>query len=134
MVIRMESVHALHMRMSELDYAVEPEVECLDNDHIDAAFVRATATIEGRDAVKEYVARKMYSLAMGFGFKSVPLVMTLVSKLETPLPLFTMGSIVAEYATHVLAEVESEAEKVLGTFGPKEYDSLCMANIPTVAI
>jgi hypothetical protein len=56
--------------------------------------------------------------------------MTLVSKVETPLPLFTVWNVAAEYATCVLAEVEMEAEKVLGSFGPKEYDALCMVNIP----
>jgi hypothetical protein len=32
-------VHALHTWMSELDYPVRPEVECLDNNSNDAAFV-----------------------------------------------------------------------------------------------
>jgi hypothetical protein len=38
-------MHALHSWMSELDYAIEPEVECPDNYPNDDAFVRATATI-----------------------------------------------------------------------------------------
>jgi hypothetical protein len=66
-------VHALHTWMSKLDYAIEPEVECLDNDPNDVAFVRATATIGGRDAVEEYVACKIYSLAASFSFESMPL-------------------------------------------------------------
>jgi hypothetical protein len=69
-------MHARHSRMSELDYAIEPEVECSNNDPIDVAFVRATTTIRGHDAIKEYVACKMYPLAAGFGFESVPLRMT----------------------------------------------------------
>jgi hypothetical protein len=56
-------MYTLYSRMSELDYAVEPKVECPDNDPNDASFVRATATIGGRDAVEEYVACKMYPLA-----------------------------------------------------------------------
>jgi hypothetical protein len=40
-------MHALHSRMSELDYAIEPEVECPDNDPNDAAFVRVTTTSGG---------------------------------------------------------------------------------------
>jgi hypothetical protein len=47
-----KSVYAHHSRMSELYYTVEPEVECPNDDPNDAAFVRATATIEGRDAVE----------------------------------------------------------------------------------
>jgi hypothetical protein len=48
-------VYARHSRMSEIDYSIEPEVECPDNDPNDAAFFGATATIDGRDAIKEYV-------------------------------------------------------------------------------
>jgi hypothetical protein len=31
--------------MGDLDYAVEPKVECLDNDPNNVAFIRATVTI-----------------------------------------------------------------------------------------
>jgi hypothetical protein len=123
-------VHALHSRMSELDYAVEPEVECPNNDLDDAAFIRAIATIRLHDAVEEYVACMMYLLAAGFGFKSVPPGTTPMLRVETPLPVFAMGNVAAEHAAHVLVEIETEAEKVLGSFRSKEYDALCMANIP----
>jgi hypothetical protein len=123
-------VHALHTQVCELDYAIELEVVCPDNDTNDVAFIQATATIGGHDAVEEYVVCKMYQLAVGFGFESVPLGMTPVLKVETPLPLFAVGNVVVEYAAHVLAEVETEAENVLGSFGPQEYDALCMVNIP----
>jgi hypothetical protein len=124
-----KSVHALHTWMGELDYAVELEVECMDNDPNDVVFIWATATIRSRNAVEEYVVCKMYPLAIVFGFKSVPLGMTPVSKVKTPLPLFVVRSVATEYATRVLAEVETEAEKVLGSFMPKEYDTLYTANI-----
>jgi hypothetical protein len=116
--------------MSELDYAVEPEVECPDNDRNNAAFIWATATIGGRDAVEEYVECKMNPLAVGFGFESMPLWTTPVLKVETPLPLFVVGTISAGHADQVLAEIETGAERVLGSFGPREYDALGMANIP----
>jgi hypothetical protein len=115
--------------MSELDYAGEPEIECPDNDPNDAAFFWATATIRGCDAVEESVACKMYPLAAGFSFKSVPLGTTPMSKVETPLPLFVVGNVAAEHVDHVLAEIETEAEKVLGSFRPNEHDALRMANI-----
>jgi hypothetical protein len=124
-----KSMYTLYSRMSELDYAVEPKVECPDNDPNDASFVRATATIGGRDAVEEYVACKMYPLATGFGFESVPLGMTPMSKVESPLLLFAMGAIAARLADQVLAEIEMEAERVVGSFGPREYDTLKMAII-----
>jgi hypothetical protein len=41
-----KSVYALHSPMGELDYAVEPEVECPDNDPNDVAFIQTTATIQ----------------------------------------------------------------------------------------
>jgi hypothetical protein len=47
-----------------------------------------------------------------------------------PLQLFAVGAIVVAYASHVLAKVETEAEKVLGSFGPREYDTLVAVNIP----
>jgi hypothetical protein len=116
--------------MSQLDYAIEPEVECLDDDPNDAAFVRATATNGACDAVEEYLARKMYPLVAGFGFERVPVGMTPVSKVETPLPLFTLGSIAMQHASHILAEVEMEVERVLGGFWPREYDALVATNVP----
>jgi hypothetical protein len=122
-------MYALHSWMSKLDYAVEPEVECLDDDPNDAAFIRATATIGGRDAVKEYIACRMYPLAACFSFESVPLGMTLVSKVDTPLPVFAVGNAAVEHADRLLAEIETEAEKMLGSFRPKEYDALFMVNI-----
>jgi hypothetical protein len=57
-----------------------------------------TVTIGGRDAVEEYTTCKIFPLAASFGFESVPLGMTPISRVETPLPLFAVGTIAAEYA------------------------------------
>jgi hypothetical protein len=46
--------------MGELDYVVEPEVECPDNDPNDVAFVRVTVTIDDCDAIKEYTPSHNY--------------------------------------------------------------------------
>jgi hypothetical protein len=89
--------------MGELDYAVEPEVECPNNDPNDAAFVRAAITIGGCDAVEEYTACKIFPLAVSFGFESKPLGTIPVLRVETPLPLFAVGTIAAEYTDHFLA-------------------------------
>jgi hypothetical protein len=83
-----KSVHVLHSRMSVLDYTVEPEVECSDDDTNDAAFVQATIIIGSRDTIEEFLACKMFALASGFGFKYVPVSTTPVSKIRTSLPLF----------------------------------------------
>jgi hypothetical protein len=66
-----KSMHGLHSQMSVLDYTVEPEVECSDDDTNNVAFVQATTTIGGRDAVEEFVACKMFPLASSFSFKDV---------------------------------------------------------------
>jgi hypothetical protein len=114
-----KSVHALHSRMSELDYSVEPVVKCSNNDPQDDAFIRVTSTIRGHDAVEEYVACKMYPLATSFGFENMALNTMPVSKVETPLPLFAVENIAREYIDHVLAKIETEAKRVLVCFGPK---------------
>jgi hypothetical protein len=98
-------MYTLHLWMSELDYAVKPKVECPDNDPTDAAFIQVTATNGGCDALEEYVACRIYLLAASFGFKNVPLGMTPVSKVETPLLPFAMGTIAAEHTNHLLVVV-----------------------------
>jgi hypothetical protein len=57
--------------MSALDYTVEPEVDYPDSDANVTAFVWATATIGGRDAVEEFLACGMYPLASSFSFLDV---------------------------------------------------------------
>jgi hypothetical protein len=89
----------------------------LDNDPNDATFVQATCTIRGHNAIEEYVACKMYPLVAGFGFESTPLGMTPVSKVETPLSLFAVGTIAAEHVDRVLVEIDTEAERVMGALG-----------------
>jgi hypothetical protein len=125
-----KSVYVLHTRMTVLDYMVESEVDCLDDDLNNAAFIRATSTIGGRDAIEEFKACKMYPLAYSFGFKGVALGMTPVSNVHTLLLVFLVETASAKNAHHILAEVETEAEKVLGSFGPKEYDALTTTKLP----
>jgi hypothetical protein len=56
--------------------------------------------------------------------------MTHVLKVEAPLPLFAVGTIAAEHADRFLVEVETETEKVLGSFRPRDYNALRVTNIP----
>jgi hypothetical protein len=53
-----------------------------------------------------------------------------VSKARTLLPLLPLELVSAGDADHVLAEVEMEAERFLGSFQPREYDALMMAKLP----
>jgi hypothetical protein len=75
-----KSVYDLHSRMSALDYVVELDVECPDDDPNDVAFIRTTTTIGGRDAVQEFMACKMYHLVSRFGFKDMTVGTTPVLK------------------------------------------------------
>jgi hypothetical protein len=124
-----KSIYALHSWMGKLDYAIEPEVECPDNDPNDVASVRVTVTIGVRHAVEEYIECKIFPLAASFVFESMPLGTTPISKVENPLPLFAVGTIAAEHIDHFLAEVKMETEKVLGRFRPRQYDALKVVNI-----
>jgi hypothetical protein len=123
-------MYALHLWISALDYIVEPEVECPDNDVNDAAFVRATTTIGGRDAVEEFVACRMYPLASSFGFRDVMVGMTAVSKVKTQLPLFPVELASTEGAGCFLVNVKVDAERVLGSFRLMEYNALVTAKLP----
>jgi hypothetical protein len=124
-----KSVFALRSRMSALDYSMEPEVDCPNNDVNDSAFVRAMATIESHDVVEEFLACVMYPLASGFGFKDVAIGTTNMSKVETPLPNFPVEAISAEEANCFLVKVDIYAERILGSYEPKEYDVFVMAKL-----
>jgi hypothetical protein len=115
--------------MSALDYVVEPEVDCPDDDSNNVTFVRTTSTIGGRDAIEEFMACRMYPLASSFGFEAVTLGMTHVSKFRTLLPVFLVETVSAVNAHHILVKVETKAAKIHGSFGPKEYDALTTAKL-----
>jgi hypothetical protein len=59
----------------------------------------------------------------------MPVGRTLLSKVEICLPLFAVVTIVAEHADHFLVEMEMYAERVLGSFRPREYNAVAVANI-----
>jgi hypothetical protein len=89
---------------------VELEVEFSDSD--------------ANDAVEEFLACGMYPLASSFDFRDMTICTTVVFKVETPLPLFPVEPVSTEDAGHFLAKVETDAEKILGSFGPKGHDVL----------
>jgi hypothetical protein len=76
------------------------------------------------------MACKMYPPASSFGFKGVTLSTTPVSRVRTPLLVFLVEMVSVENTRHILAKVETEVEKILGSFGPKEYDALTTAKLP----
>jgi hypothetical protein len=122
-----KSIYLLHSHMSALDYTFELEVECPDDDPNDVAFIRATTTIKGRDAVEEFVACKMFPLAFSFCFRDVAIGTTPVSNVRTPLSLFLMEPVSAWDAAQVLAEVEMVVEQYLGSFRPRVILIECLS-------
>jgi hypothetical protein len=86
--------------------------------------------LSGVVMLSKSVACRVYPLAVGFNFESVPLGITPMLKVETPLPQFVVGTIAAEHTDHFWAEVETETDRVLGSFGPRIYDALMAVNIP----
>jgi hypothetical protein len=61
----------------------------------------------------------VYPVASGFGFRDVAIGVNVMSKVEAPLPFFSVESISVEGANHFLAKVEMDSEKVLGSYRPK---------------
>jgi hypothetical protein len=58
----------------------------------------------------------MYLFSVGFGFKNVTDGTTVMSKVLVPLPVSV------ENAHHFVVKVETDAEWILGSYGPKEHD------------
>jgi hypothetical protein len=102
----------------------------VDSNINDVAFVQATTMIGGRDIIKEFLACRMYPLLVGFGFKNVTDGTTAMSKVVVPLPVFPVEPILMENVHHFLAKVETEPERILGSYGPKEHDACIAVKLP----
>jgi hypothetical protein len=63
------------------------------------------------------MACKMYPLASGFGFRGVTVGTTPVLKVPTPLSVFPMEVVSVDGASRILVEIETEAKRILGSFG-----------------
>jgi hypothetical protein len=57
--------------MMGLDFLMEPPFECPNDDAGDAAFIRATQSIGGRDTIREYMAYGLFPLSASFGLGDV---------------------------------------------------------------
>jgi hypothetical protein len=67
----------------------------------------------------------MYPLSPSFDFKNVTTDTTIVSKVKVPLPIFPIKMISADSVDRFLVKVETDVERILGSYGPKERDA-CM--------
>jgi hypothetical protein len=79
-----KSVHVLHSYMTDLEYVMEPPHDCPDSDPNDKAFIRATTTIGGRDAVEEFMSSKIWPLSAGLDFNKILEALTPISKVILP--------------------------------------------------
>jgi hypothetical protein len=67
---------------------------------------------------------------VGFGFRDVATGTMTVSTVVTPLSDFPVETILAEGANHFLAMVETDAEKVLGSYASREHGACMAAKLP----
>jgi hypothetical protein len=51
-----KDIYALHSYMTRLDFVMDPSFNCPNGEVGDMAFIKATCTISGRDAVEDYLA------------------------------------------------------------------------------
>jgi hypothetical protein len=52
--------------MTRLHFAMEPLFECLEDDAGDTTVIKATRSIGGRDAIKEYVSCRLFPIVGEF--------------------------------------------------------------------
>jgi hypothetical protein len=57
----------LHSYITALDFAAELLFECADDNASDVAFVNATGSNGGQDAIEEYIAYALFPLSVSFG-------------------------------------------------------------------
>jgi hypothetical protein len=75
--------------MTKLEFVTEPSYQCPEAG--DLAFVKATRTIGGRDAIEEYTACELLPLSASFYLGVILEGETPVSKLMVPLPNFPVA-------------------------------------------
>jgi hypothetical protein len=122
-------MHVLHSYMVALDFATEPLFECVDDDAGDVAFVKATRSIGGRDAIEEYMACRLFPLVASFGLGEIADGETPVSKILLPLSEFPVARLPDETNDHFCTWVELAVENVVGRYARGEHDA-CIATLP----
>jgi hypothetical protein len=78
-------VYVLHSYMTDLNFITDPPFDRLDEVVNDVAFVKATCTIGGQDAMEEYMACGLLLLSVSFGLGEVANGEMSVSKLPVPM-------------------------------------------------
>jgi hypothetical protein len=109
--------------MSALKFHTKPSFNCPDDDLSDSAFVWASKSIGGRDAVEEFISCGVWPLAAGIDFEQVKIGETPISKLNVPLPRFPLRHEDDEDDIVFLVRVEQEARVIVGSYMGTEHEA-----------
>jgi hypothetical protein len=123
-----KAAHALRSHMCSLDFHTMSPFDCADDDSGDIAFVRATKFIVGRDAVEEFLACGVYSLAANVGFDRVVAGVTPVSKLKMPPPKFMAACKHDEDDIYFLVRIELDTEGIVASYTRVEHNA-CITSL-----
>jgi hypothetical protein len=124
-----KGIFALHSYMTGLDFVTEPLFECPDEDAGDAAFVKATRTIGGRDVVEEYMVCGLFPLSVSFGLGEIADGETPVLKLAAPMLEFPVARHPEETNEGFRGRVELAVTSIIGRYAHGEHD-VCVATVP----
>jgi hypothetical protein len=112
--------------MTMLDFVTEPPFECVEDDAGDAAFVEATRSIGGRDAIEEYMSCGLFPLSTSFSLGEVEDKETPVSKINLPIPDFLVDRLPDETNDRFRVRVELAVKNVVGSYACGEHDACIM--------
>jgi hypothetical protein len=112
------SVHVLCSHMSALRFRTNPSFDCPNDNLSDGAFVWASKSIGGWDAVEEFISCDVWPLAAGVNFEQV----------KVPLPRFPISHEDDEDDIKFLARVEQEARVVVGSYTCTEHKA-CLTGL-----
>jgi hypothetical protein len=116
--------------MIKLDFVMKSSFECPNDEAGDAAFVKVTHTIDGQDAVEEYVSCRLFPSSVSFDLGEIADGETPVSKLTVPMLEFPIARCAEETNDGFQARVELAAVNVVGRYAREEH-KVCVKMVPT---
>jgi hypothetical protein len=108
---------------------MDPPFHCPDEEVSDAAFVKVTHTIGGRNVVEEYMSCKLFLLLVNFGLGEVTDGETHVSKLSAHMSDFPVAGLPEETNNRFRKSVELVAANVVGRYTRGEH-KVCIEVLP----
>jgi hypothetical protein len=116
--------------MSTLNFHMKPSIQDFGEDLSDDAFVWASRSIKGRNAMEEFVSCGVWPLAGDVTFEHVKVDLTPVSNLKVPLPRFSLSRKDEEDGTRFLARVEQKARNIVDSYTCVEHEAYvsCLPN------